>query len=134
MLGSPLKIFIRFVSTSETLGQFARRNDERLSMACETDLVLGLARWILEQKPPEQVSLSSFRSPYTYAGFAAYYCERIRRVARLLERSEELAQALGATSLSEFKEIARAGFGPLSSSIEAGRRFTCDSWDEALGR
>ena len=126
--------FLRFASTSETLGQFATSEDNRMSLVCGADLTLGLARWILETNDQADRSLSPFRSPYAYAGFAAYYCGRIGRVARSLERSAELAEALGAPSLDEFKRMARAGFGPLSHAIEGGRRHTCDSWEEAIQR
>jgi hypothetical protein len=126
--------FLRFASTSEALRQFATTEDERLSLVCGTDLTIGLARWILETNEQADRSLSPFRSPYAYAGFAAYDCYRISRVARSLERSEELAVSVGAPTLDEFKRMARAGFGPLSHSIEPGRRSTCDSWEEAIQR
>lgn len=126
--------FLRFASVSELMGEIATTNDDRMNVVCGTDLVIGLARWILEANTPAEVSLSSFHRPYTYAGFAAYYCYRIQHVAKLLERSEQMAVALGAGSHAHFREQARSAFGAVSHQIEPGRRTTCDSWDEALSR
>lgn len=123
--------FARYASVSEALGEHAS-GDESLNLVCGTDLAIGLARWILEENPGD-LSLSGFRRPYTYSGFAAYYCDRISRTARLLESSEDLAAALGADSLSDFRRQAREAFRPLSENIEPGRGWTsCDSWEEAL--
>jgi hypothetical protein len=126
--------FLRFASGSDLIGEIATTNDDRMNVVCGTDLVVGLARWILEANTPAEISLSSFHRPYTYAGFAAYYCYRIQHVAKLLESSQDMAVALGAGSLAHFREQARNAFEAVSHQIESGRRSTCDSWDEALSR
>jgi hypothetical protein len=125
--------FKRFASVSEALSTAVETDEEAISVACGTDLLLGLARTLWESYPPEGLIGKPFRAHYVYSGWASGYCFRIQWAARLLERSEEMSAAIGAPSLAEFRQHARDVYPDLRRQIDAGVGYaTCDSWEDAL--
>src|SRR5947209_959838 len=110
----------------------ARYSRYPVEIVCGADLVRGMARVIWKDDHPHTRIVGE--APAAYAGFSAYYCERIQWAARLLENDEQLARALFGSDLSRVWSICRGAFPALARKIppQFGRRG-CEDWSEAVG-
>jgi hypothetical protein len=127
------KAVVKFASQSPTLRQEFAPVRDALDAVCGSDLLLGLARWEWETRMMGEPTTFLGSRPYTYAGFADYYCQRIQWAARLVETDPVLATTLWAPDLDAMKVDARECYPKLHRLVtkDVGTT-TCWSWEEAI--
>jgi hypothetical protein len=125
---------VEFFEQSESIDELISNTDVEgpLHLACGVDLLLGMARCVFEAEVLEAAPDDGARTPYTYAGSAAFYCDQIPWSARRLDSSADLARAIGAPDLDEFRSIAVAWYPYLLRKTQRPSR-TCASWEQATG-
>jgi hypothetical protein len=129
-LGDSQKTFDDFRGFAAQSGTLRDYGFDSVSLACGTDLALGISRCVWDAGH----SNAAHPQPHTYAGFAHYYCDRIQWIAREIDSSPEVAQALGAADIESMRTIAREWYPRLREQTLWGPRYpaTCDTWDEAI--
>jgi hypothetical protein len=109
-------------------GTLENRTEKGTRVACGTDMALGLARCLYQER------IGQGTEPLqTYAAFASYHCPNVRWLAQKFNRSNEAAHSIGATGADQLREVATRRWGDLIA-LHHPQRFqnTCATWESAV--
>ena len=121
--------FLNFVSLDGNFeGSLEIRTETGTRMACGTDMALGLARCLYQER------IGRGSDPLNaYAAFASHHCPNIRWLARAFDRSDSAARSIGATDVEQLRDVANRRWEDLVA-LHHPQSFqhTCSSWESAI--